>query len=130
MADKPSLWVRVVLSASAALLVLPLLALTESERAVPNYYVGEIQVTGAYTREDFDDLVRVVRLLQNEESVSWIRVPLEAERAFAKGERQTLPTDVVEVLTVKPDGLLAGSWYTLRKHEGVWAVAGTGYWIR
>ena len=129
-AEKPRLWVRIVLLTSAVLLILPLLALTESERPVPNYYVDEIQVTGLYTREDFEDLVRVVRHLRSEETVWWISVPFKERRAFARGEHQLLPSDVAEVGTIKPEGVLAGSQFKLRKRQGVWSVVETSYWIR
>jgi hypothetical protein len=102
---------------------------TDRRLAVPNYYIGNMQVTGTYSSQDIEEIVRFIRGITSDE-VIWVDVPLAAHVAYTNGDITRLPTDVAEVSTSDGGFTVTGSRYKLKRTTGGWHVVETLRLIR
>jgi hypothetical protein len=130
MRDGASTSTRVFVAVSAGVLLLTLARLaTDRQLTVPNYYIGNMQVTGTYSGQDIEGIVRFIRGVTPDE-VIWIAVPSGTKTAYTNADITRLPTDVVEVSTSDGGFTVSGSLYTLKRTTGEWHVVDTRRWIR
>jgi hypothetical protein len=101
----------------------------DQSKVVPNYHLGGIQVTGAYTRQDVEEILRSVRAITRDE-VWWVSAPLDDRIAFTNGNGKRLPTEVAEVFTFGDRSRTSGSVYKLKRSDGTWRLSETSQWIR
>jgi hypothetical protein len=94
-----------------------------------NYYIGSMQVTGTYSSQDIEEIVRFIRGITSDE-VIWVDVPLAEQTAYTNGDLTRLPTDVAEVSTSDGRFTVTGSRYKLKRTAGGWHLVETLRWIR
>jgi hypothetical protein len=130
MRDRASILTRVCVTVSAGVLLLTLARLATDRRlAVPNYHIGNMQVTGTYSSQDIEEVLRFIRGITSDE-VIWVDVPLAEQTAYTNGDITRLPTDVAEVSTSEGGFAVTGSRYKLQRRTGGWHVVETLRWIR